>query len=115
MRVLWKIGEGSAGEIIAELRGATDWRPKTIQTLIRRLVRKGAVEFEQTGRDRVYRAAIDERACQLHASRSFLDRVFDGKLAPFLANFAGGGGNGLGADDLAELKKLFGEADDDDA
>ena len=83
-----------------------------MQTLIRRLVQKGAISFEQNGRERIYRAAIEEETCTLHASRGFLDRVFDGKLAPFLAHFAGDAGE-LSEADLAELKKFLEEASDD--
>ena len=108
MRTLWRLGESSAGQIISDLSERTEWKPKTIQTLIRRLVQKGVIGFEQRGRDRIYRAELSEKECKLQASKSFLDRVFDGKLAPFLANFAGGG-SGLSEADLAELKKLLEE------
>ena len=112
MRTLWRLGNSSSGQIIADLVERTDWKPKTIQTLIRRLVQKGVIEFEQDGRERVYKAAISEQQCQLQASQNFLDRVFDGELAPFLANFTGGG-RGLSDGDIAELKKLLEESDDD--
>ena len=106
MRTLWRLGSATAGEIIADLAGRMDWQPKTVQTLIRRLVQKGAVEFGQSGRERVYRPAVEERECELQASQSFLDRVFDGQLAPFLANFAARRGD-LSEADLAELRKLL--------
>ena len=112
MRTLWHLGESRAGQIIADLTDRTDWKPKTIQTLIRRLVQKGLIEFEQSGRERLYRAAISEQECQLQASRNFLDRVFDGELAPFLANFAGRG-RGLSDAEIAELKKILEEPDDE--
>ena len=112
MRTLWRLGDASSGQIIADLVERTDWKPKTIQTLIRRLVQKGVIDFEQAGRERIYKAAISEQECQLQASQNFLDRVFDGELAPFLANFTGGG-RGLSDTDLAELKKLLEDKDDD--
>ena len=110
MRSLWRSGEMRAGQIIADLSGSTDWKPKTIQTLIRRLVQKGLIGFEQAGRERVYHAAVSEQDCQIQASRSFLDRVFEGELAPFLANFAGRG-HRLSESDLAELRKILEDSD----
>lgn len=87
MRVFWARGEATSGEVISELEDETDWKPKTIQTLIRRLVQKGALDFEKQGREYLYRPTIEEKACEQAASRQFIDRVFAGKLAPFLANF----------------------------
>lgn len=112
MRSLWRLGELRAGQIIADLSERTDWKPKTVQTLIGRLVQKGLIEFQQSGRERIYRAALSEQECQLQASESFLDRVFGGELAPFLANFAGRG-RSLSKSDLAELKKILEESNDD--
>ncbi|MGC6466928.1 MAG: BlaI/MecI/CopY family transcriptional regulator [Akkermansiaceae bacterium] len=112
MKTLWRLGPSTAGQIIADLSERTDWKPKTIQTLVRRLVQKEVLEFEQQGRDRLYRAAISEQDCTSQASHSFLDRVFDGKLAPFLANFTGDG-KSLSEADLAELKKLLKDSNDD--
>ncbi len=113
MRSLWRQGETRAGRIIADLTERTDWKPKTIQTLIRRLVQKGLITYEQSGRERLYRAAFSEQECQLQASKNFLERVFGGELAPFLANFAGRG-RSLTKADIAELKKLLEESEDDE-
>lgn len=105
MRAFWQLGEGTSAEAIAELAGQTAWKPKTIQTLIGRLVQKGALTFEKKGREHLYRPAVDEKTCEHEASRSFLNRVFDGKLAPFLANFVES--QDCSAEELAELKKIL--------
>ncbi len=107
MRVFWKLGDATTGEVIAELEGKTEWKPKTIQTLIGRLVKKGALTFQKRGRDHLYRAAIDEKTCEHEASRSFLDRVYEGKLAPFLATFVERGD--YSPEELAELKRILNE------
>lgn len=43
MKVLWSNSPQTANEIIEELEDAMDWKPKTIRTLINRLVQKEAV------------------------------------------------------------------------
>jgi len=110
MRVLWRLGQGSLAEVVTGLEGQTHWKPRTIQTLIRRLVEKGAVERIIDGRDHVYRAAIDENACRHAASRSFIDLVYEGKLAPFLANFVERADHT--PEEIAELRKLLEEAEE---
>ncbi len=87
MRVFWEKGESSAGDVIEQLKGETDWKPKTIQTLIRRLHQKGALSHRKSGRGFLYSPAVEESDCEHAASRSFLGSVFGGELAPFLANF----------------------------
>lgn len=110
MRALWQIQEGSLAQVIEALEGQTDWRPRTIQTLVRRLVEKGAVERIVSGRDHLYRPAIDEAACQHAASRSFLNRVFGGKLTPFLATFVER--EPTTPEEIAALRKLLEDHDE---
>lgn len=57
MDVLWNRAPQTANEIVDALLG-TDWSPKTIKTLINRLVNKGALEFEKEGRTYLYSPAV---------------------------------------------------------
>src|SRR5258706_8950732 len=87
MKVVWRLEAATAREIVQNLSGTADWKPKTIHTLITRLARKGAVSMEKAGREYVFKPRVSERSCRLAASRAFLARVFDGEIAPFLACF----------------------------
>jgi len=87
MKAVWQLNGGTAREIIDALRDTADWKPKTIHTLIARLTQKGALLAEKKGREYVFKPRVSERSCRLAASRSFLARVFDGEIAPFLACF----------------------------
>ena len=98
------------GQVIAALEAATDWNPKTIQTLIRRLHKKGALEVTgKNGREFIYRPTVAESESGHAASRSFLGRVFDGKLAPFLANFVEN--EPVSGEEIAELRRLLDKAE----
>ena len=70
-----------------KLKDESDWKPKTIHTLLSRLVQKGALATEKPGREYVFKPQVTERECRQSASRSFLEKVFDGEIAPFLACF----------------------------
>jgi BlaI family penicillinase repressor len=85
MRVFWEKGEAALGEVVRALESQLDWKPRTVQSLMRRLVDKGALTAENQGRDFRYRPAFTQDECQLDEGRSFLQRVFDGRLTPFVA------------------------------
>lgn len=87
MTEMWRLGEATAKDVVQALEGRQAWKPKTVQSLINRLVQKGALAHRQQGREYLYRPLVAEDRCVHEASRSFVDRVFGGKLAPLLACF----------------------------
>ncbi|MGI8603100.1 MAG: BlaI/MecI/CopY family transcriptional regulator [Verrucomicrobiales bacterium] len=105
MRVLWERNPLTANEVVQELAPYREWKPKTVHTLIRRLVDKGAVAYEKRGREFLFQPLVDERECQLAESRSFLGRVFGGEMAPFLAAFVER--EQLSAAEIDELKRVL--------
>jgi BlaI family transcriptional regulator, penicillinase repressor len=86
MKVLWQQSPLTAGEVVEALSRSTHWRPRTIKTLLSRLVRKGAVRMSSEGRKHVYRPRVSQQACIRHESRSFLSRVFSGQAAPAIVH-----------------------------
>ena len=43
MKIVWKNAPVSTNEVTETLTRTTDWSPKTIQTMLKRLVNKGAL------------------------------------------------------------------------
>jgi BlaI family transcriptional regulator, penicillinase repressor len=84
---------------------ATDWHEKTIRTLLNRLLGKGAIQAERDGRRYLYRPVLTREQWQSQESRSLLDRVFGGRVAPLLAHFSAH--ERLSKRDIAELRKLL--------
>jgi BlaI family penicillinase repressor len=106
MRVIWRRHPITSADIIEALSDHEgDWHPKTTRTLLARLVKKGALEYEPLGRVHVYKPKVTERECVATASNSFLDRVFGGALKPMLAHFAEE--KKLTREDLRELWELL--------
>lgn len=87
MKVLWETAPLTTNQVVEALASRKEWKPKTIHTLLRRLVDKAALAVEKQGREFAYHPMVDARDCQLAESHSFLGRVFDGDVAPFLAAF----------------------------
>ncbi|MBA7639758.1 Penicillinase repressor [subsurface metagenome] len=105
MRVLWSKGQLTANEVVKELTGKTKWKPKTIKTLITRLMKKGAVRFEKEGRKYRYYPAVSEAECVRMERRSFVRRVYGGTTKPMLAAFLEDAK--LSAEDISELRKIL--------
>ncbi len=87
MQILWEHGPLTANDIVNALSGEVKWKPRTIKTLISRLVKKGAVKVIQGGYRYQYSAAVDESACIRSETRSFVQRVYKGTMTPALATF----------------------------
>lgn len=87
MQVIWKHGQATAAEVIAELAQSTSWRHRTIRTLLSRLVDKGVLSALGDGNRYVYRPLATRQRCVRAESRSFLKRVFAGDAAELLVHF----------------------------
>lgn len=109
MRVFWQLGEASLGEVVRALEDQLDWKPRTVQSLMRRLVDKGALISESQGRDFRYRPAFTQDECQLDEGKTFLQRVFDGRLTPFVAAMVEK--EEISRDEIRELRALLDEAE----
>ncbi|WP_417703681.1 BlaI/MecI/CopY family transcriptional regulator [Rheinheimera aquimaris] len=107
MQILWQRQPLSANDVVAALADDKDWHEKTVKTLLNRLVSKGALGFDKDGRAYLYYPLIAEQDYQLQQSRSFVERLFAGRVAPLVAGFASQ--NKLNADDVEQLKQLIAE------
>lgn len=109
MKVLWERGSSTLAEVVKELEGRLAWKPRTVQSLIRRLTDKGALAVEAVGREFRYTPAVAQDQCQHEESVSFLDRVFNGRLTPFVADMMER--EEVSKDDLAALRQMLAEAE----
>ena len=105
MEVLWQQAPRTSEDIVAALLEPIGWHEKTIKTLLNRLLGKGAVNAQKDGRRYLYSPLLRREDWQRQESRSLLDRVFGGKVAPLLAHFSQH--EKLSAKEVAELRKLI--------
>ena len=112
MEALWSRGAMTPDEIVAEVGPANGWARNTVRVIITRLLNKGAISSakEEDGRF-LYRPVLARAAYVQAESQNLLDRLFEGKLAPLVAHFAEH--RQLTAEDVATLKALIAEIDDD--
>ncbi len=87
MKVIWKYAPISTNEITEKLLQTTNWSPKTIQTLIKRLVTKGALTYEKQSRMFVYTPLVKESEYIGQESSSFLNRYYDGDITAMVSAY----------------------------
>ncbi|MNO20804.1 Penicillinase repressor [compost metagenome] len=105
MKILWTHSPRTANEIIEALEQHTDWKPKTIRTLITRLVQKQAVSYSQENRVYSYFPLVTEDECVKSETDSFLKRIYGGAFKPLLVNFLKE--EQLSAEEIKELKNIL--------
>lgn len=107
MQLLWRSESLTSSEMIQELTETTDWKPKTIQTLIGRLVKKNIISYKKEGRKHHYYALISEDESIRQESETFLQKIYGGRLKPMLAHFVQN--RNLTPEEIEELKRILDE------
>ena len=87
MKIVWKYAPISTNEITERLTKTTAWSPKTIQTLIKRLVTKDVLSYEKQSRVFVYTPLVKESEYIGQESTSFLERYYDGGITAMLSSY----------------------------
>ena len=105
MQVLWRRGPQTANDVVSALSCEVKWKPRTIKTLIGRLVKKGAIKVKEEGNRYRYSAAVNESACIRSETKSFIRRVYKGTMTPVLAAFLEDAD--LSAEEIDELQEIL--------
>ncbi|SNS96486.1 BlaI family transcriptional regulator, penicillinase repressor [Anaerovirgula multivorans] len=110
MKIIWAHSPITANDVIEKLEGTVTWKPKTIKTLLSRLVKKKVISFNKEGRTYLYFPLVMEEECVKAESQSFLRRVYGGGLQAMLANFLED--YELTKEEIEELKEILDEKKD---
>lgn len=105
MNLIWSSSPIEAAEVIDRIAADNGWSPATVKTMLHRLVRKGALATEQSGKKYLYTPAVRKDSCVRQASRSFIERVFGGDATPALLHFVKTAK--LTAKDVEEIRALL--------
>lgn len=111
MDVLWREAPRTAEDILAEVGPIQNWQEGTVKSLLNRLLRKQAVHAERDGRRYIYTPLLTRQQYVQQESKGLLDRLFGGRVAPLVAHFSEQ--RKLSKKDIAELRKLLQELDDE--
>lgn len=109
MKIIWKYAPINTNEVTEKLTHTTNWNPKTIQTMLKRLVAKNALTYSKESRVFVYTPLISEAEYLRQKRTSFLDRYFQGNMTSMLSSYLEE--ETLSPKELEELRKLLSDKD----
>lgn len=87
MKIVWRYAPVTTNEVTDRLTATTDWSPKTVQTLLKRLVTKGVLTYEKQSRMFVYSPVFKEKDYLQQKNSSFLRRYYNGNLSAMVSSF----------------------------
>jgi len=108
MKIIWTAGVPlNTNEVVDKLEASSSWKPKTIHTLLSRLVKKGALQYEKNGRIFVYTPLVKESDILAKENDNFLNRFYDGALDSMIVNLLEQ--DKLSEDDIVALRRILDE------
>lgn len=109
MNLLWDESPQSAQAIIDSLKAKQTWKPKTVKSLISRLVKKNAISFD-IGDDRsyYYYPLYAKENFVKKEKHNFIEKVFGGELNVMFAAFIND--SNISEEQLVECKDLLDKA-----
>lgn len=110
MEVLWTHGSLRARQIADILKDEIGWNVNTTYTVIKKCIRKGAIERTEPGF--ACRALVTREEAQLAEADELIGRMYDGSASKLFSALIGGGR--LSKDEIAELKNMVAELEDED-
>lgn len=105
MGVLWKGGDAPAKHIADVLNQEIGWNKNTTYTLIKRCIKKGAIE--RTEPNFMCHALIPIEEVQEAETNELIDKIYDGSVDKLFAALVGR--KKLSAAQIENLKQLVGE------
>ncbi len=105
MDVLWKEGDKPAKEIAKTLTNELGWNVNTTYTLIRRCIKKGAIERSEPGF--MCHALIEKSVVQEAETDELINKVYDGSADKLFAALLGR--KKLSKEQIEKLKQIVGD------
>ena len=105
MGVLWKEGDVPAKHIADMLNKELGWNKNTTYTLIKRCMKKGAIERSEP--DFMCHALIPKEEVQEAETNELIDKIYDGSVDKLFAALLGR--KKLSAEQIEKLKQIVGE------
>lgn len=107
MKVIWEYAPLNTNQIADILLKTTDWNVRTIQTLISRLEKKGAIAHEKDGRIFVYSPVIKREEYINEESTCFLNKFYNGTINKMILSFIKN--DMLSEEDIQKLRSILDE------
>jgi len=107
LRLVWQLGKATVQEVCNKLPARRKIAYATVQTLLRRLEKKGYLKHRIRGKAHVFFAAVKKEHVVKRSVGDFLERLFGGDPIPLMQYLAEHGR--IDANDIEKLKQLAGK------
>lgn len=104
LRIVWEVDKATVQDVCERLPAGRKITYATVQTLLRRLEKKGYVKHKNQGKAHVFFASVRSEEVIKRTVGDFLDRLFGGDPAPLMQYLAEHGK--IEAEDIEKLKEL---------
>ena len=105
MKIIWRKHPVQAKDIIQLISQVQDWKPKTIKSLISRLVKKKAIAFKEENRIYQYFPIITEKEYLQLERKKFLEKTYNGSSLSLITAFIND--SQFSKEEIEELKLLL--------
>lgn len=107
LRLAWQLNKATVQDVCDKLPSRRKIAYATVQTLLRRLEKKGYLKHRIRGKAHVFFAAVKSEHVIKRSVGDFLDRLFGGDPIPLMQYLAEHGK--IDASDIEKLKRLAGK------
>ena len=107
LRLVWQLDKATVQDVCDKLPAKRKIAYSTVQTLLRRLEKKGYVKHNINGKAHVFFPAVKREHVIKRSVGDFLDRLFGGDPVPLMQYLAEH--DKISAEDIEKLKRLTGE------
>ena len=108
MSVLWREGDATAKHISDVLKEETGWNMNTTYTLIKRCIKKGAIERSEP--HFMCHALISQEEVQEAETEELINKIYDGSVDKLFAALLGR--KKLSAEQIEKLKQIVEEGEE---
>jgi BlaI family transcriptional regulator, penicillinase repressor len=110
MNILWRSGEGTVADVLAQVRLRRPVSRNTVQTMLSRLDERGWLKHREEGGAFFYFPAVPREEAQVQALGRIVDTVFDGSAAGIVMALLEN--RSLTRAEAARIRKMIKEAEE---
>ena len=108
MDILYRLGRGTAGEVMSDLPGDPSY--STVRAQLRVLEDKGHVRHEEQGLRYVYAPTVPRHEVRQSALKHLVDTFFEGSTQKVVAALLGSEGARISQEELERIAELVAKA-----
>jgi Predicted transcriptional regulator len=105
MNEVWQLGgEVKVSRLLPLFEESKGWKTSTVSTILNRLIEKGFLTKELSGKANIYKATLTLDEYKKYKTKTFMNRIHGNNIKSFIAALVDGDVS-ITADDISELRK----------